>query len=77
MDGNLVGLIIAGVLNIGLILAESAKNKDGQSAFKPLIIISGLAVVWFGFQWKSWLGAVGSYLVILIALGVIKGLRRR
>ena len=76
MDGNLIGLIVAGVLNIGLILAESAKNKNGQSAFKLPIIISGLAVVWFGFQWKSWLGAVGSYAAVLLILGVVRSFRR-
>jgi|GEM_PF-4891787 len=76
MDSNLVWLIATGVLNIGFILAESAKNKHGQSAFKPLIVLSGIAVVWFGFRWQSWLGAIGSYIAVLAVLGMIKSFRK-
>lgn len=72
MDSNLIWLIVVGVLNIAFIVAESAKNKRGHTAFKPLIILSGLAVVWFGFQWQSWLGAIGIYMLVLLLAATIK-----
>lgn len=68
MDGNLIGLLIAGTINISCIVGAAY----GKTALKPVIILSGLAVVWFGFQWQSWLGAIGSYVAILVIIAILR-----
>lgn len=68
MDGNLTWLIAAGIINIFCIVREAY----GKASLKPLVILSGIAVVWFGFQWQSWLGAIGSYVGILVIVGVLR-----
>lgn len=67
MDGNLMGLMVSGIINILCIIGSSYGKP-----MKPLIILSGLVVIWFGFQWGSWLGAVGSYVAILVIIGILR-----
>lgn len=62
MDGNLTILLIVGTLAIASMLAASLK----QAWAKATTIILNILVLWFGFQWKSWLGAIGAFLIAFI-----------
>lgn len=62
MDSNLIILIITSVLAIGSMLAASLR----QSWAKTTTIILNILVLWFGFQWQSWLGAIGGFASVLL-----------
>lgn len=61
MDGNLITLIIVGIFAIGSMLAASLK----QSWAKATTVILNILVLWFGFQWQSWVGAIGAFIAVI------------
>lgn len=68
MDYKIELLLIAAVINIACLIGAAY----GKTALKPLVILSGVAVVWLGFLWQSFLGAVGSYIGILLIVGILR-----
>lgn len=69
MDGNLTILIIVGTLAIGSMVAASRQKARA----KPATILLNILVVWFGFQWQSWIGATGAFLIIILITKLIVG----
>jgi hypothetical protein len=62
MDNNFIILIIIGTFTIASMLAASLKKAWA----KATTIILVIATLWFGFAWKSWIGALGAFIVIFL-----------
>lgn len=67
MDGNLIILIIVSILAVASMLAASLK----QSWAKATTIILNILVLWFGFQWNSWIGAAGAFVIVLLVTFIL------
>lgn len=67
MENSLTVLLIIGAISVVTNLGAAHHKSGAAMLVAPLHI----AVLWFGFQWASWLGAVGSLLAVVFVSALI------